>query len=174
MFHIFKDHLYTVYSESESCSVLSDSLRPNGLYSPWNSPGQNTGMGSFSLLQGIFPTQGSNPGLPHCRQILYQLSHNRSPVYSISEVKSLSRVCLFAILWTVAYQAPPSMGFSRQEYWIGLPVPSPGDLPDPGIEPGSLALQADSHQGSIYSIMYIVNMDQICDFSITYHCIQYF
>ena len=47
---------------------------------PWNSPGQNTGVGSFSLLQGIFPTQGSNPGLPHCRRILYQLSHKGSPV----------------------------------------------------------------------------------------------
>ena len=46
---------------------------------PWNSPGQNTGMGSLSLLQGIFPTQGSNPGLSHCRQILYQLSHKGSP-----------------------------------------------------------------------------------------------
>ena len=50
-----------------------------GLYSPWNSPGQNTGVGSFSLLQGIFPTQGSKPDLPHCRQILYQLSHRESP-----------------------------------------------------------------------------------------------
>ena len=58
-------------------SVLSDSLRPNVLYSPWNSPGQNTGVGSVSLLQGIFPTQGS--GLLHCRQILYQLSHKGSP-----------------------------------------------------------------------------------------------
>jgi len=66
-------------SEIESCSVMSDSLRPLGLYSPWNSLGQNTGMGSLSLLQGIFPTQGSNPGLPHCRQILYQLSHKGSP-----------------------------------------------------------------------------------------------
>ena len=56
-------------SESESCSVVSDSLRPHGLYSPWNSPDQNTGVGSLSLLQGIFPTQGSNPGLLHCRQI---------------------------------------------------------------------------------------------------------
>ena len=55
---------------SESRSVMSDSLWPHGLYSPWN-----TGVGSLSLLQGIFPTQGSNPGLPHCRQILYQLSH---------------------------------------------------------------------------------------------------
>ena len=50
----------------------------------------------------------------------------------------------YANPWTVAYQAPPSMGFSRQEYWSGLPFPSPGDLPDPGIEPWSPALQADS------------------------------
>ena len=59
-------------------------------------------------------------------------------------VKSLSRVRLFATPWTVVYQAPPSMGFSRQEYWSGLPFPSPGDLPDPGIEPGSPTLQADA------------------------------
>ena len=64
---------------SESLSVVSDSLQPLGLYSPWNSPGQNTGVGSLSLLQGVFPTQGSNPGLPHCRRILYQLSHQGSP-----------------------------------------------------------------------------------------------
>ena len=59
---------------------MSDSLQPCGLYSPWNSPGQNTGVGSLSLLQRIFPTQGSNPGLPHCRQILYQLSDKGSPM----------------------------------------------------------------------------------------------
>ena len=59
-----------------------------------------------------------------------------------SEVKSLSRVQLFATPWTVAYQAPPSMGFSRQEYWSGLPFPSPGDLPEPGIKPRSPTLQA--------------------------------
>ena len=64
---------------SESHSVVSDSLWPHGLYSPYNSPGQNTGVGSLSLFQGIFPTQGWNPGLPHCRQILYQLSHKGSP-----------------------------------------------------------------------------------------------
>ena len=58
---------------------MSDSLWPHGLYSPWNSLGQNPGVDSHSLLQGIFPTQGSNPGLPHCRQILYQLSHKESP-----------------------------------------------------------------------------------------------
>ena len=66
-------------SESESHSVMSDSLRPHGLYCPWNSPGQNTGVGSLSLLPGIFPTQRFNPGLLHCRQILYQLSHKESP-----------------------------------------------------------------------------------------------
>ena len=59
-------------------------------------------------------------------------------------VKSLSRVRLFATPWTIAHQAPVSMGSSRQEYWSGLPFPSPGDLPDPGIEPRSPALQADA------------------------------
>ena len=58
---------------------MTDSLHPHGLYSPWNSPDQNTGVSSLSLLQGIFPTQGSNPGLLHCRQILYQLSHQGNP-----------------------------------------------------------------------------------------------
>ena len=65
--------------ESESHSVVSNSLQPQRLHSPWNSPGQNTGVGSLSLLQGIFPTQGSDPGLPHCSWILYQLSHRGSP-----------------------------------------------------------------------------------------------
>ena len=66
-------------SESESCSVMSDSLRSHGLYSPWNSPGRNTGVGSLSLLQGIFPTQGWNSGLPYCRWTLYQLTYKGSP-----------------------------------------------------------------------------------------------
>ena len=57
---------------------MSDSLRPHGLYSPWNSPGQNAGMSSLSLLHEIFPTQGLNQGLLHCKQILYHLSHNGS------------------------------------------------------------------------------------------------
>ena len=81
------DSLLTM-SESESPSIVSDSLQPHGLYSLWNSPEQNTAVGSLSLLQGIFPTQRLNPGLLHCRWILYQLSHKGSPVeyegYSIS------------------------------------------------------------------------------------------
>ena len=66
-------------SESESHLVVSNSLRPHGLYSSWNSLGQNIGVGSLSLLQGIFPTQGSNPGFLHCRPILYLLSHRGRP-----------------------------------------------------------------------------------------------
>ena len=62
----------------------------------------------------------------------------------VAKVKSLSRVQLFATLWTVAHQASPSMGFSRQEYWGGLPFPSSGDLPHPGIKPRSPTLQADT------------------------------
>ena len=64
---------------SESRSVMTDSLRPRGLYGPWNSPGQKTREGSLSLLQGIFPIQGSNPGLLHCRRILRQLSDQGCP-----------------------------------------------------------------------------------------------
>ena len=68
-----------IESENESRSVVTDSLWPHGLSSPWNSLGQNTGVGSLSLLQGIFPTQGSNPGFLHGRQILYQLNNEGSP-----------------------------------------------------------------------------------------------
>ena len=82
---------------------------PWTIYSSWNSEGKNTGVGSCSLLQGIFPTQGLNPSLPHCRQMLYQLSHQGSP-------RILERVV----------------------------IPSPADPPNPGIEPGSPELQADS------------------------------
>ena len=64
--------------ETESHLVVSDSLRPHVLYSPWNSLGQNTGVGILSLLQGIFPTQGSKQALLHCRWILYQLSYQGS------------------------------------------------------------------------------------------------
>ena len=72
-------------------------------------------------------------------------SQNDIDIYKKEEkVKLLSRIRLFAIAWTVAYQAPLSMGFPRQEYWSGLPFPSPGDLPNPGIEPRSPALQADA------------------------------
>ena len=95
-------YVYLYENESTSHSIVSNSLRPHGLYSPWNSPGQNTGVGSLSLLHGIFPTQGSNPVIPHCRQIIYQLSHKKSP----------------RILEWVAY--PISNGSSQPRNWTGV------------------------------------------------------
>ena len=77
-----EERTVVVVKVAQSCPTL----RPHGLYSPWNSPGQNTGVGSLSLLRGIFPSQGSNPGLPHCRQILYQLSTREAPVSKIHPV----------------------------------------------------------------------------------------
>ena len=88
----------------------------------------------YSLLQGIFLTQGSNPGLLHCRQILYYLSHQGSPIFSpytysycrllLLLLSRFSRVWLLATPRTATHQAPPSMGFSRQESWSGVPLPS--------------------------------------------------
>ena len=86
-----------VKSESENHSVVSNSLQSHGLHSPWNSPGQNAGVGSLFLLQGIFPTQGSNPGLWHCRWILYQLSRKGSPIIKSS---SLITVIMDAIVFS--------------------------------------------------------------------------
>ena len=111
--------------ESESCSVVSDSLRPHELYSPWNSPGQNTGVGSLSLLQGIFPTQGSNPGFPHCRRILYQLSHKGSPDFYFykqtpivqTHIVQGSIVLLFELN---AYHWLIMSGIAFQTSWINI------------------------------------------------------
>ena len=71
---------------------MSDSLRPHGLYSPWNSLSQNTGVGGLSLLQGIFPVQGLNPGHLHCRQILYQLSQQNGCESKNLKTESKSRL----------------------------------------------------------------------------------
>ena len=76
---MFTKLIVVIISQYMYVSVLAYICNLLTLYSPWNSPGQNTGVGSCSLLQGIFPTQGSNSGLSHCRWILYQLSHQGSP-----------------------------------------------------------------------------------------------
>ena len=117
-----------------SHSVVSDSSEPHGLQParllcPWGSSGKNTRVHCHALPQGIFPTQGLNPGLPNCKEILYGLSHQGNP----------------RILEWVTDSATPwkSMEFSGPEYWSGSPFPSPGDLPNPDIEPRSAALQAD-------------------------------
>ena len=93
---------------------------PGDLPHPWIGPAS---LLSFELAGGLFTT-----------------SANWEAKEGLVNVKSLSRARLFATPGTVAYQAPLPMGFSRQEYWNGLPFPSPGDLPDPGIEPRSPAL----------------------------------
>ena len=122
---------------------------------------------AFPFSRAIFPTQGSNPGFPHCRRILYQLRHDRSQIISMCSFLllfscwvmsdsatpqaaacqaslffisswSLLKLVSTAIPWTVSCQAPLSMGFYRQKYWNGLAFPSPGDLPNPGVEPMSL------------------------------------
>ena len=98
--------------------VMSNSLQPHGLLParhlcPWGSPGKNTGVNCHSLLRRIFPTQKSNPGLLHRRQIGYHLS------YRLLLLSRFSHVRLCATPWTAAHQAPPSLGFSRQEHWMG-------------------------------------------------------
>ena len=131
-----------ITSKSESRSVVSNSLQPYGLYSPWNSPGQNTGVGSLSLLQGIFPTQGSNPGLLHCRQILYCLSHKESPRRSNSCFKIVAfiegfpwaRSCLRRVTHSFLTAALVGSGLSPfyrwgswgTERWSHLCVVMPG------------------------------------------------
>ena len=107
---------------------MSNSLQTHGLYSPWNSPGQNTGVGSLYLLQGFFPTQGSNPSLPHYRQILYQLSHKESPLsHRLSGLKQHTSVLSSEIQngshW-VKSSLPlgePNRGYRRRQ-WHPIPV----------------------------------------------------
>ena len=107
--------------ESESRSVVSNSLPPHELYSIWNSPGHNTGMGSLSLLQGIFPTQGLNPGLLPCRWILYQLSQqgkskntgvgSLSLLQGIFPIQKLNWGLLHCwwVLYRLSYQGSPML-----------------------------------------------------------------
>ena len=116
-FSISCGKIFPVESQIESHSVMSHSLQPHGLYSPWNSSGQNTEVGSLSLLKGILPTQGSNPGLLHCRQILYQLSHQGSPRI-LKWVKAIhSSILAWRTPWTV-----PSMESQRIGHkWVIFP-----------------------------------------------------
>ena len=96
--------------------------------------------------RGHWPPEslGSSPPLSIVKDSKYRSNLLHVESFTFSKVKSPSRVSLFTTLWTVAHQAPPSIGFSRQEYWSGQPFSSPGDLPNPGIEPRFPALQEDS------------------------------
>ena len=119
--------------ESESHSVVSDSLWPHGLYSPWNSPGQNTGVGSLSLLQGIFPIQELNPGLLHCRQILYQLSQQGSPQ---------NILCIYLFIWLCWILAAVCRMLSCGMGTLSCPMCNL--IPQLGMEPGSPVLGAQN------------------------------
>ena len=141
------------------CAVVSSSLWPHGLepvrlLCPWDFPGKSIGVSSHFLLQGIFLTHGSSPCLLHL--LLWQVDSLPprplgSPKYAVFDAivtllsaSSLSCVWLFVTHCAVAHQAPLSVGILRQEYWSGLSSPPAGDLPNPGIEPRSPSLQADS------------------------------
>ena len=142
--------------------VVFDSLRPHGLYTPWNSPGQNTGVGSFSLLQGIFPTQGTKSGLPHCRQVLYQLNHKGSPrmpewvAYPFSSRSSQPRsqcglLHCRQILYWLSYSLPWSLQSSRTFRPLVSRIPfAPGShsisllFMSPSLTPVILSVPQDS------------------------------
>ena len=125
-----------------SDSLLPHRQQPASLLCPWDFPGKNAGVGCHFLLQWLFPTnQGLDPSLWH--HLHLQADSLHQPPGKV-KVKSLSCVRLSATPWTVARQALLSMGFSRPKYWNGQPFPSPGDLPNPGTEPRSPSLQADS------------------------------
>ena len=117
-----------------SCSVVSGSLRPHGLYSPWNSPGQNTGVGSLFLLQGIFPIQGSNPGLLRCRRLPYQLSHRsvQSLTLQLHEPQHARPPCPHQLLES-----------TQTQVWVGDAIQPSHPLSSPS--PPALNL---SHKGS--------------------------
>ena len=135
-------------SASVSHSVVSNSLQTHGLYSPWNSPGQDTRVGSGSFLQGIIPTQGSNSGLPHSRQILYQLNHQGSPRklewVAYSFLADLPKPGFKLGSPALQVDSLPAEPQGNPKNTSGVAIHSLVDLPNLGIEPGSPALQADS------------------------------
>ena len=136
-------------SATQSCLTLCDPMD----YSLPSSSVHGTFQARVLKWFAISFSRGSSPHrdrnrISHVSCIASRLFTAESPGKPITchkwKVKSLSPVRLFAIPWTVVYRASLSMGFSRQEYWSGLPFPSPGDLPDPGLKPRSPALQADA------------------------------
>ena len=111
--------------ESESLSVVSSSLRPHGLYSLWNSPYENTGVSNLSLLQGIFPTEGSNPGLPHCRWILHQLSLREALIYVyafFSDFLSINIVIEYSVEFPVLYSMSLLLTYVMYHMCMLIPI----------------------------------------------------
>ena len=137
---------------------MSNSLQPHGLHSPWNSPGQNTGAGSHSLLQGIFPTQGSNPGLARCRRLLYQLNHKGAHIYIYTytqclcpAVKSCPTLCT-PMHWSSPGSFVHGIHQSRILEWVAVPTSRGSSLTqgsNPGLPHCRRILYQLSHQGSL-------------------------
>ena len=125
-------------------------------------PRQEYWSGLLFLLQGIFPTQGLNPCLLHWQVDSLPPSHQGSPLGNLWFGLVTKSCSTLVAPWTVAHQAPLSMGFSRQEYWSRLPFPSPEDLPNPGIEPRSPTLQADSLPTELREALQIPDLER-CD-----------
>ena len=126
---------------------MSYSLQPHGPLCPWMLQARMLGeMGSHFLLQGSFPDPGIEPTSPALQaDSLPSESPGKLKVGSVLVGQSCLTLC---VTRPVIHQVPLFMGFFRQEYWSGLPFPSQGDLPDPGVEPGSPTLQADPLPGS--------------------------
>ena len=148
-FHVlpwaFQEHCQSCSLEGVTLlNLANQSLWPSSWHNGWETCSSVwidfTWVGHrLSNLQKLFPgpTLGYGAKVPQKGAPWWRIKEERKKV-------KLSRVRLFATLWTVAHQASPSMEFSRQEYRSGLPFPSPGDLPNPGIEPGSSTLEADA------------------------------
>ena len=135
MFHVIFPVKFTQLCQT-LCNLMDYTVHVYRLYSPWNSQGHNTGLGSLSLLQGIFPTQRLSPSLPHCRRILNYCAAVRCLV---------AQSCL--TLCDPMDCSPPGSsvhGILQARNWNGLPFPSPGHLPNSGIKPSSPALQVNS------------------------------
>ena len=163
-----------------SRSVMSDSYGPMdcsllGSSVHGDSPGKNTGLGCHALLQGIFPTQGLNPDLWPCRQILYHLSHQGSPPYAIrfSPVQLLSRVQLFATPWTAARQASLSINKSRS--LLKLMCVESGDAIQPShplSSPSPPALNLFQNQGLFQLVSFSYQVAKVLEFQLQYQSFQ--
>ena len=134
-------------NESVSHLVMHNSLRPHGYSPPGSSlshpviPGWASLWKQWQFLHNWIhcpPMRTSTESISVVKMLIFHIDYFKN-----CKVKSFIRFRLFATPWTLAHQAPPSMGFSRQEYWSGLPFPSPGDLPNPGIKPRSPTLRSD-------------------------------
>ena len=123
---------------TKSCMTVlgPHGVQPTRLLCPWSFPGKNTIVGCHFLVQRIFPIQGSNLCLLHWQADSFSTESPRKPQRMVCAcvLSCFSCVQLFVTQWTIAHQAPLSLGFSRQEYWSGLPCPPPGDIPDPELK----------------------------------------